>query len=147
MFLSKICKSVTLIHRRDELRAERTLQKELFAKENVRFEWNSQLIEVLGNREERYVTGCKIKNNLGEEKEISVSGIFIAIGHTPQTTLFQNKITLDAHGYIVAQNTKTNIPGVFAAGDVQDSVYRQAVTSAGTGCMAALEASWYLAKK
>ena len=135
---------MTLVHRRNELRAEKTLQKELFAKKNVKFEWNSNLIEVKGVKNPKSVTSIVIQSNDKKIKTLNVSGVFIAIGHSPQTSLFKDILDLDSHGYIKTNNTKTNISGVFAAGDVQDSIYRQAVTSAGSGCIAALESNWFL---
>ena len=147
LYLSKICKSVTLIHRRDSLRAEKTLQKELFKKTNISFKWNSELIEVLGDKNPKSVHSIIINNNQTNIKEtLNIDGVFIAIGHVPQTDLFKNILNLDSHDYIITNNTKTNIPGIFAAGDVQDPVYRQAVTAAGTGCIAALEAQSFLNK-
>lgn len=143
-FLSNICRSVTLVHRRNKLRAEKTLQEELFAKKNVKFEWNSNLIEVKGVENPKSVTSIVIQSNDKKIKTLNVSGVFIAIGHSPQTSLFKDILDLDSHDYIKTNNTKTNISGVFAAGDVQDSIYRQAVTSAGSGCIAALESNWFL---
>ena len=151
LYLSNLCKSVTLIHRRDSLRAEKILQDRLFAKEkngNIKIIWNSLLLKVLGNE---LVQGISIKNiNSGEEKELSVEGLFIAIGHKPNTDLFKDQIKMN-NGYIEILSgadgnvTSTEIPGIFAAGDVSDHIYRQAITSAGSGCMAALDAEKYLA--
>ena len=151
LYLSNIASEVTLVHRRDALRAEKMLQQKLFDKAasgNVRLAWNYVLDEVLGD--ESGVTGIRIKSTSGEgEREIELAGVFIAIGHTPNTQLFEGQ--LDMHGgYIRVRGgsdgdaTATSVPGVFAAGDVMDHVYRQAVTSAGTGCMAALDAEKYL---
>lgn len=151
LYLSNIAKHVTLIHRRDKLRSEKILQDKLFAKEkagNISIIWNSTLEEVVGDKLK--VTGIKIRNkNTDELQELSLDGVFIAIGHTPNTDIFKDQITME-NGYIKIQTglagmaTATSIQGVFAAGDVADSVYRQAITSAGFGCMAALDAEKYL---
>jgi len=151
LYLSNIAKHVTLIHRRDKLRSEKILQDKLFAKEksgNVSIIWNSTLEEVIGDKLK--VTGVKIRNkNDNQLQELSVDGVFIAIGHTPNTGIFTNQIAME-NGYIKIQTgskgmaTATSISGVFAAGDVADSVYRQAIASAGFGCMAALDAEKYL---
>lgn len=152
LYLSNIARSVTLVHRRDQLRAEKILQQQILDKAengNIRFEWNSELDEVLGD--DKGVTGARLKNKQGGNKEISVSGIFIAIGHRPNTDIFKDQITLDK-GYITVRGgtdgnaTETSVPGVFAAGDVMDHTYRQAITSAGTGCMAALDAERFIAE-
>ncbi len=151
LYLSNIAEHVTLVHRRDKLRAEKILAAKLFEKEkngNVSIEWDHELDEVLGD--DMGVNGARIKHSQsGEKKELDVSGVFIAIGHKPNTGIFEGQ--LDMHdGYIKVQSglngnhTATSVPGVFAAGDVMDHVYRQAVTSAGTGCMAALDAEKYL---
>jgi thioredoxin reductase (NADPH) len=151
LYLSNIAASVTLIHRRDELRAEKILQDKLFEKAkhgNIKLLWHHTLEEVLGD--ERKVTGVKIKNvQNGSTQTLSLDGVFIAIGHTPNTTIFENQLEME-DGYIQIRSglkgmaTCTSVPGVFACGDVADSVYRQAVTSAGFGCMAALDAEKYL---
>ena len=150
LYLSNIARSVALVHRRDQLRAEKILQRQIFDKAengNVRFEWDSELDEVLGD--DKGVTGARLRDKRGGRKEIAVSGIFIAIGHRPNTDIFAGQLELDK-GYIVVQGgaggnaTQSSVPGVFAAGDVMDHVYRQAITSAGTGCMAALDAERYL---
>lgn len=148
LYLSNIAKHVTLVHRRDKLRAEKILQQKLLDKPNVSIEWNHVLDEVLGD--ESGVTGMRIKHvQTGETKEIPLHGVFIAIGHTPNTGIFEGQLDME-DGYIITRGgrngmaTATSVPGVFAAGDVQDHVYRQAVTSAGTGCMAALDAEKYL---
>ena len=148
LYLSNIARRVTLVHRRDKLRAEKILQQKLLARENVSIEWNHVLDEVLGDG--NGVTGIRIKHvETGASKEIAVHGVFIAIGHTPNTAIFEGQLEME-NGYIVTRGgrngmaTATSVPGVFAAGDVQDHVYRQAVTSAGTGCMAALDAEKYL---
>lgn len=147
LYLTNHASKVTLVHRRDSLRAEKILQDRLFKHPKVQVIWDSALEEVLGTENPLSVTGAKIKNlKTGAFSEIKVDGIFIAIGHKPNTDIFKGKIKLDEEGYIITapDSTKTNIEGVFAAGDVQDKIYRQAVTAAGTGCMAALEANRYL---
>ena len=154
LYLSNLCSSVTLIHRRDSLRAEKILQERLFKKEkeeNVKIIWDHELIEVLGD--DSVVNGIKIKNTKDEkETKINLSGLFIAIGHKPNTDLFKDQLEME-NGYLKVvsgsngNSTETSIPGVFAAGDVSDHIYRQAITSAGSGCMAALDAEKYLAEK
>ena len=151
LYLSNIAKTVTVIHRRDKFRAEKILVDRLLKKENVAIEWNHVLDEILGD--DMGVTGIKIKNTLNEKtKTKKLRGVFIAIGHQPNTKLFEGQLDME-NGYIKiksgldGQATSTNIPGVFAAGDVSDHIYRQAVTSAGNGCMAALDAEAYLDKK
>jgi thioredoxin reductase (NADPH) len=151
LYLSNIASEVTLVHRRDSLRSEKILQDQLFEKAkngNVKIEWNHVLDEVLGD--DTGVTGMRIKNLADEStKEIPLSGVFIAIGHKPNTAIFADQLEMH-NGYIKVKSgteggaTATSVPGVFAAGDVMDHVYRQAVTSAGTGCMAALDAEKYL---
>ena len=148
LFLTNFCNKVTLVHRRDELRAERIMQDRLFKHEKVEVIWDSVVEEVLGDNSG--VTGTRIKNvHSGETTDISAEGFFVAIGHDPATAIFKGKVDMDDEGYIItaADSTKTNIPGVYAAGDVKDKVYRQAVTAAGMGCMAALEADKYLAEQ
>lgn len=151
LFLSNICKSVTLIHRRDKLRAEKIAQDRLFAKENVKVIWNAEVAEIKGIKQGEGdmpgVTGAVLTDTVtGKTSEIALDGIFVAIGHDPATELFKGKLELDAQGYIITapDSTATNIPGVYAAGDVKDKVYRQAVTAAGMGCMAALEADRFI---
>ena len=149
LYLSRICSKVYLIHRRDELRAEKILQDRIFAEEKIEILWNSQLSEVIGN--DMGVTGIKIDNS-GNTIEKDVMGVFIAIGHKPNTDIFQGQLEMD-NGYIIIKSglhgsvTTSSIDGVFAAGDVSDQIYRQAVTSAGFGCMAALDAEKYLSEK
>ncbi|CDK99952.1 thioredoxin reductase, FAD/NAD(P)-binding [Magnetospirillum gryphiswaldense MSR-1 v2] len=148
IYLAGIASKVTLIHRRDSLRAEKIAQDRLFANPKVQVVWDSIIDEILGAGDPPGVTGVRLKNaKTGETSELSADGVFIAIGHSPNTELFKGAVTIDDEGYIVttAGATSTNIPGVFAAGDVQDKTYRQAVTAAGTGCMAALEAERFLA--
>ena len=149
MFLTKFATKVKLIHRRDKLRAENLLQKKL--KENPKIEiiWDSVLEEVMGDKDPKGVTGIKIKNvKTNKSSEIKLHGLFIAIGHDPATSLFKGQLDMDKEGYLITKpdSTTTNIPGVFAAGDVKDKVFRQAVTAAGMGCMAALEAEKYIAE-
>ena len=147
LYLSNITKKVYLVHRRDQLRAEKILQDRLLAKDNIEPIWNSQLEEVLGD--DSGVTGMVIKSNDGDKNTIDLSGVFIAIGHTPNTDIFSDQLDME-NGYIKILSgtdgnaTATNMPGVFAAGDVADHIYRQAITSAGFGCMAALDAEKYL---
>ncbi len=152
LFLSNIASKVTLVHRRDALRAEKILQNQLFEKEkngNVSIEWNCELRKVLGDG--KSVTDIQIQNNLDRnQKTIALKGVFIAIGHSPNTAIFQDYLEMLDHGYIKVKggsngdSTATSVPGIFAAGDVMDHIYRQAVTSAGSGCMAALDAERYL---
>ena len=146
LYLSNICSKVTLIHRRDELRAEKILQKRLFAKDNITVTWNNVVKEIIGN--ENGVHSLEMKSTNSNKTEIiKVEGVFVAIGHSPSTDPFKGVLELDKEGYIVAQNpgtSTTNIEGVFAAGDCVDKVYRQAVTAAGMGCMAALDAEKWI---
>ncbi len=145
IFLTKFASQVTVLHRRDRLRASKIMQDKAFANPKIAFEWNTELAEVK-DIEQGVVTGVVLRNrDTGAVEELAVDGVFIAIGHTPNTRLFEGQIELDANGYIVAGNgTRTSVPGVFACGDVQDHVYRQAITAAGTGCMAAIDAERYL---
>ena len=148
LYLTNLASKVTLIHRRDSLRAEKIGQERLFKNPKVSVIWDSVVDEFLGSDAPPSLTALRLKNiKTGELSELKVDGAFIAIGHTPNTELFKGSIALDNEGYILTSpgTTKTNIPGVFAAGDVQDKVYRQAITAAGTGCMAALEAERFLA--
>ncbi|HHC78545.1 MAG TPA: thioredoxin-disulfide reductase [Flavobacteriia bacterium] len=144
-FLAKLCKKVTMLVRRDEMRASKAMQHRVKNTANLEVLFNTELDEVLGDK---VVEGVRVVNNqTGEKREIAVTGVFIAIGHKPNTELFKGILDMDNTGYLITQgkSTKTNKPGVFAAGDVQDKEYRQAVTAAGTGCMAALDAERYLA--
>jgi len=146
LYLANLCKSVTVIHRRDQLRASKIMQKRAFEKENIRFVWNSVVTEVL-DVEKGTVTGVRVRDvQSGEEQVIDVQGLFIAIGHKPNTDLFVGQLDMEETGYLKTQpgTVKTNVPGVFACGDVQDHEWRQAVTAAGTGCMAALSAERFL---
>jgi len=148
-YLASLCKSVTLIHRRDELRASKAMQERVFANEKIDILWDSVVEEVLGVEEDK-VTGVRVKNvKSGEESEVPVQGFFLAIGHTPMTELFADQLDMHPNKYIKVEpgTTRTSVPGVFASGDVQDWVWRQAVTAAGTGCMAALEAERFLAEQ
>jgi thioredoxin reductase (NADPH) len=147
-YLAKLCKKVYLIVRRDELRASKAMQHRVMNTSNIEILWNSIPEEVIGDN--KVVTGVRLKNaKTGEYKEIEIQGFFVAIGHTPNTDMFKGQIDLDEQGYIktVPGSTRTNVAGVFAAGDVQDHIYRQAVTAAGTGCMAAIEAERWLGEK
>jgi thioredoxin reductase (NADPH) len=148
LYLANIAAHVTLVHRRGALRAERILQERLFQDPKIEMVWNAELAEVLGHDDPRTVTGVKLRNTLtGEITSVPADGVFIAIGHHPQTELFVGQLDMKPSGYIVTapHSTATSVPGVFAAGDVADEVYRQAVTAAGLGCMAALDAEKYLA--
>jgi len=148
LYLSNIARQVTLIHRRDSLRAEKILQERLFANPKVKIIWNHQVDEILGSLDVKGVTSLRLRSTVQSEltQTIDVDGVFVAIGHSPKTDIFKGHITLDDNGYILTQKgeTSTNISGVFAAGDVQDKIYRQAVTAAGQGCMAALDAEEFL---
>ena len=148
LYLANITSQVILVHRRGVLRAEKILQERLFRNEKIDIMWNTELDEVLGHHDPLGVTGVKLKSTLtGEIIELPIDGVFIAIGHTPQSDLFKGQIDMKTSGYIIThpRSTATSVPGVFAAGDVADDVYRQAVTAAGMGCMAALDAERYLA--
>lgn len=148
LYLANIAKSVTLIHRRDELRADKVMQERILKNEKIKVEWNSVVDEVLGEMP-KGVTGAVLKNvKTGEKKEIKVDGIFIAIGHHPNTDLFKGILDIDEEGYLItkADSCQTNIEGVFAAGDVQSPNFRQAVVAAGSGCIASLEAEKFLNK-
>ena len=144
-YLTKFASKVTLVHRRDALRASKIMQDKAFANPKIDFIWDSEIAEVK-DVEKGEVTGIVVRNlKTSELRDVALDGVFIAIGHTPNTSLFEGQIDLDANGYIVTKEvTRTNVPGVFAAGDVQDHVYRQAVTAAGSGCMAAIDAERYL---
>lgn len=146
-YLTSHATKVTVVHRRDSFRAEQILQQRLFANPKISVIWDSVLEEVVGTQSPLGVTGARLKNiKTGEVTEVKTDGIFIAIGHAPNTKLFQGLLDMDSEGYILTKpdSTETNIPGVFAAGDVQDKIYRQAVTAAGTGCMAALQVNKFL---
>ncbi|MEM7750899.1 MAG: FAD-dependent oxidoreductase, partial [Pseudomonadota bacterium] len=148
LFLTNFASRVTVVHRRDEFRSEKILQERLFKNPKIEVLWDTTLEEVLGNSDPKSVTAAKLKNvKTGEIIERPVDGVFIAIGHAPATELFTGKLETKQGGYVVTSpdSTATSVPGVFAAGDVTDDIYRQAVTAAGMGCMAALEAEKYLA--
>jgi thioredoxin reductase (NADPH) len=147
MFLTKFASKVQLIHRRDSLRAEKMLQSKLMANKKIEIIWDSVVEEVIGDNEPKNVKGLKIKNvKTNKIEELKIDGLFIAIGHDPATELFKDQLDMDKEGYLTTKpdSTETNIPGVFAAGDVKDKIFRQAVTAAGMGCMAALEAEKHL---
>jgi thioredoxin reductase (NADPH) len=150
MFLANFANHVTLIHRRDTLRAEKIAQDRLFQKPNVSIKWNSAVDDILGVDEPfRSVTGLKLRNmETGAQENIAIDGLFVAIGHTPMSSIFAGQVHRDDEGYILTKpgSTVTSVPGVFAAGDVQDKLFRQAVTAAGQGCMAALEAERFLGR-
>jgi thioredoxin reductase (NADPH) len=150
LFLTNFASKVTVVHRRDEFRAERILQERLFANPKVEVIWDSAIDEVLGASDPMGVTGVRLKNvKTGETRKVSADGVFIAIGHAPASQLFQGQLEMDGGGYLKVRpgTASTAIPGVYAAGDVTDDVYRQAVTAAGMGCMAALEAVRFLAEE
>ena len=149
MFLTNFASKVTVIHRRDALRAEKILQDRLFKNPKIEMLWDHVVEEVLGNSDPPGVTGVRVKNvKSGEARELPAEGLFVAIGHDPATGLFKGQLEMDSEGYLKTRpdSTATGVPGVFAAGDVKDRVFRQAVTAAGMGCMAALEAEKYLAE-
>jgi thioredoxin reductase (NADPH) len=144
-FLTRFASHVTLVHRRDTLRASKIMQDKAFANPKISFEWDTEVVDVLDSGQGA-VTGIHLRNlRTGAEKSVAVEGVFVAIGHTPNTALFSGQLAMDEAGYLMTSNgAKTNVPGVFACGDVQDHVYRQAITAAGSGCMAALDAEKYL---
>ncbi|MCX8112643.1 MAG: thioredoxin-disulfide reductase [Bacteroidia bacterium] len=147
LYLSKLCSEVHLLVRRDQMRASKIMQERVKSTPNIHIHWHTITVDILGDKR---VEGVRVRHVLtGEERDIHVRGFFVAIGHQPNTDIFRGQIDLDAHGYIItrAKSTHTNIEGVFAAGDVQDPVYRQAVTAAGSGCMAALDAERWLAER
>ncbi len=150
LYLSNLAEKVTLVHRRDELRAEKILQQRLLAKDNVEMVWDSRLVEITGaTGVPPSVTGARLENvRTGAVTDIETDGVFVAIGHAPAVALFEGKLKQKSNGYLwtAPDSTATNVPGVFAAGDVTDDIYRQAVTAAGMGCMAALEVEKYLAE-
>jgi thioredoxin reductase (NADPH) len=144
IFLTKFADRVTVIHRRDQLRASKIMQERAFKNEKIDFIWDSVVVDLLGDG---HLEGARVRNvKTGEETDVAVSGLFVAIGHVPNTGVFAGQLELDASGYLVVEpgTTRTNVEGVFAAGDVQDHVYRQAVTAAGSGCMAAIDAERWL---
>ena len=150
LYLTGMAKKVYLVHRRDTLRAEKILQDRLFAHEKIECIWNSQVQEIIGKDDPLNVTGVKLKSTVdGKVTEKNIDGVFIAIGHDPATGIFKGQVDMDSENYIITEpdSTLTSVEGVYAAGDVKDKTYRQAVTAAGMGCMAALEAEKYLASK
>jgi thioredoxin reductase (NADPH) len=146
-YLAKLCKTVHLLVRRDEMRASKIMQERVLKTENIIVHWNTETVEILGDE---VVEAMRVRNNkTNEEQEIAVGGFFVAIGHKPNTDIFKEWLKMDDAGYLITEDksSRTNVEGVFASGDAQDNVYRQAVTAAGTGCMAALDAERYLAEK
>ena len=146
IFLTKFASKVTIVHRRDEMRASKIMQKRVLDNKNIEMMWNSEIKEIIGSKDTG-VSGAIIKDTLSNNsREIRCDGIFMAIGHVPNTVVFSDQLKLDDKGYIITEpgTTNTNIPGVFACGDVQDQIYRQAVTAAGTGCMSAIDAERWL---
>ena len=145
IFLTRFASHVTVVHRRGTLRASKIMQDKAFANPKITFEWNSE-VEEIKDTSRNEVTAMVLRNNLtGEQKELAVEGVFVAIGHTPNTQLFKGQLEMDTNGYLMTHSgTRTSVPGVFACGDVQDHVYRQAITAAGSGCMAAIDAEKYL---
>ena len=147
MFLTKFASKVKLIHRRDKLRAEKMLQKKLMDNKKIEIIWDSVVEEIIGDDDPKNVKGLKIKNvKNNKTSDLKIDGLFIAIGHDPATQLFKDQLKMDKEGYLITKpdSTETNVPGIFAAGDVKDKIFRQAVTAAGMGCMAALEAEKFL---
>ncbi len=145
VFLTKFASHVTVVHRRDTLRASKIMQDKAFANPKISFEWNSE-VEDVRDSDKGAVTSIELRNNrTGQRKSLEVDGVFVAIGHTPNTALFKGQLKMDANGYIKTHSgSRTNVAGVFACGDVQDHIYRQAITAAGSGCMAAIDAEKYL---
>jgi thioredoxin reductase (NADPH) len=145
VFLTRFAEHVTVVHRRDTLRASKIMQDKALAHPKITFVWNTEVVDVLG-ASGGAVTGLQLRNlQTNAESELAVDGVFVAIGHEPNTTLFKGQLDMDGNGYLVARDgAKTSVAGVFACGDVQDHVYRQAITAAGSGCMAAIDAERYL---
>ena len=144
LFLTRFATKITVVHRRDQLKASKIMQDRAFGNKKINFIWDSIVEEILDAKQNK-VSGVKLKNlKTGKTSEIKANGVFVAIGHAPNTSLFKGHVEIDEKGYIITHGVKTNVPGVFAAGDVQDHVYKQAITSAGTGCMAAMDAEKFL---
>ena len=144
LFLTRFATKVTVIHRRDQLKASKIMQDRTFANKKINFIWDTTVEDILDVKQNK-VTAVRLKNlKTGKFSDLKTNGIFVAIGHSPNTDLFKGKIEIDEKGYIITTGVKTSVPGVFAAGDVQDHVYKQAITSAGTGCMAAMNAEKFL---
>ncbi len=142
LYLARIGSKVTLVHRRDELRASKIMADRVLEHERIDVRWNSQVVEILGDGT---VSGVRLKDTVtGEESELETAAVFVAIGHTPNTSLFLNQLDLDGDGYVLGQGSRTSVDGVFVAGDVQDRIYRQAITAAGSGCAAAIDAERWL---
>jgi thioredoxin reductase (NADPH) len=145
IFLTRFASHVTVVHRRDSLRASKIMQDKAFANPKIAFEWNTAVDEIKDTGKGEVTSAVLLNLQTGERKELPVEGVFVAIGHTPNTALLKGKLDMDANGYIKTHDgTRTSVPGVFACGDVQDHIYRQAVTAAGSGCMAAIDAEKYL---
>jgi thioredoxin reductase (NADPH) len=147
LFLTRFATKVTVIHRRDELRASKIMQERAFANPKIEFAWNSMVTDIVGDTK---VAGVRLRDTVsGDERELGVSGLFVAIGHEPNTALFKGQLELEDSGYVktFGRSTRTSVDGVFACGDVQDDYYRQAVTSAGSGCMAAIDAERWLEER
>ena len=146
-FLTKFASSVTIVHRRDAFRASKIMQDKVFKNDKIDILWNSEVIDMLGDPSDKGLESIVVKDTItNEQKQINCDGLFLGIGHKPNSDIFVDKLKLDPSGYILTQNnsTQTSIPGVFAAGDIMDPVYRQAITAAGSGCMAALDAEKYI---
>jgi thioredoxin reductase (NADPH) len=145
IFLTRFASHVTVVHRRDSLRASKIMQDKAFANPKIAFEWNTAVDEIKDTGKGEVTAAVLLNLQTGERKELPVEGVFVAIGHTPNTALLKGKLDMDANGYIKTHDgTRTSVPGVFACGDVQDHIYRQAITAAGSGCMAAIDAEKYL---
>jgi len=145
IFLTRFASHVTVVHRRESLRASKIMQDKAFANPKIAFEWNADVEDIMDDGKGEVTRMLVVNNRTGARKELKVDGVFVAIGHTPNTSLFKGQIELDANGYIVTHlGSRTSVPGVFACGDVQDHIYRQAITAAGSGCMAAIDAEHFV---